>query len=289
MKKLGIMLVVLAITLLSACTKVPAGNVGVEFSLYGSDKGVQVQELQPGRYPINPWTTEISLFPTFTQTYTWTLAPDENSKTDESISFGTDQGMTVNADVGITYHIQPDKVTILFQKYRKGVDEITQVYLRNMVRDALVKEASQMPIESVYGTGKSKLIAAVQADVQGEVGDIGIEVEKVYWIGDLRLPQAVRDSINSKIQATQNAQRAENEVATAKAEAQKVEATAEGNAQATLINAKADAQALQLRGEALRANPETIQLEWIKKWNGTVPTYQMGNATPLIQIPAISK
>lgn len=57
-----------------------------------------------------------------------------------------------------------------------------------MVRDALVIEASTLPIEAVYGRGKADLIANVEKRVRDQVEPIGINIERVYWIGNLRLP-----------------------------------------------------------------------------------------------------
>lgn len=281
MKRTYRFLALALVVLLAACSKVPAGNVGVKFNLYGSDKGVQMQELQPGRYWIG-WNEELYTFPTFTQTYTW----QRTDQRDESLSFGTVEGLSVNADVGITYHIVPDKVAKLFQTYRKGVDEITDTYLRNMVRDSLVKQASTIGIESVYGRGKADLIDAVERDVKSQVAGIGIEVEKVYWIGDLRLPQNVTNAINAKIQATQMAEQRKNEVAQAQAEADKEVAVAQGKAKSQLALAEAEAKAIELRGAALRNNPAVAELNAIDKWNGALPVYQLGGATPFIQIPA---
>src|ERR1051325_6310265 len=167
MKRLSMVAVALCALLLAACDKVPAGHVGVKFQLYGDGKGA-LQELPPGRYWVG-WGYEMYTFPTLTQTYTFTRSSNEWRAVDESLSFQTAQGLIVNADVGITYHIDPTKVTLIFQKYRKGIDEITDVYLRNMVRDALVKEAANLDIESVYGKGKAHLIDAVQNDVAAEV------------------------------------------------------------------------------------------------------------------------
>lgn len=267
-----------------SCDRVPAGAVGVKFNKFGSDKGVQLQELQPGTYFVPPqW--ELYTFPTFTQTRVWA----NDGHTDESISFGTAEGMTVNADIGITYHVDPSHVTNLFQKYRKGIDEITDTYLRNMVRDALVRQASAVDVESIYGIGKGKLIDAVQAEVAGEVAPIGIVIEKVYWTGTLRLPDNVMKSINAKIQATQMAQQRQNEVAQAQAEAQKVEAEATGKANAALTIATAEAQAIKLRGDALRDNPGVAQLNAIEKWDGHLPQYQLGGATPFINLPAAAQ
>jgi regulator of protease activity HflC (stomatin/prohibitin superfamily) len=269
------------VLLLAACSKVPAGNVGVKFQMYGDGKG-SLQELPPGRYWVG-WGYEMYTFPTFTQTYTFTRSSNEGRPVDESISFQTSQGLTVNADVGITYHIDPGKVTLIFQKYRKGIDEITDVYLRNMVRDALVKEAAGLDIESVYGKGKANLIEAVQRDVSDEVGPVGIVMEKIYWIGELRLPETVVQSINAKIQATQMAEQRQNEVAQAQAEAQKVEAEAQGQAQARITIAEAEAKAIALKGEALRQNPNVVQMSAIEKWDGRLPTYS-GGALPFLHL-----
>ena len=281
MKRVVTLSLSLSVLLLAACSKVPAGNVGVKFQMYGDDKG-SLQELPPGRYWVG-WGYEMYTFPTFTQTYTFTRSSTEGRPVDESISFQTSQGLTVNADVGITYHIDPARVTLIFEKYRKGIDEITDVYLRNMVRDALVKEAASLDIESVYGKGKANLIEAVQRDVSEEVGSAGIVVEKIYWIGELRLPENVVQSINAKIQATQMAEQRQNEVAQAQAEAQKVEAEAQGQAQARITIAEAEAKAIALKGEALRQNPNVVQMSAIEKWDGRLPTYS-GGALPFLHL-----
>lgn len=279
----GLFALLLAALSLTQCSKVPAGNVGVKFKLYGDGKG-SLQELQPGRYWVG-WGYDLYTFPTFTQNYTWTRDVNEGSPTDESLTFQTVEGLSVNADVGITYHIDPARVTTIFQKYRKGVDEITDIYLRNMVRDALVKEASTLGIESVYGRGKAVLIEAVQDDIARQVQPTGIVIEKIYWIGELRLPPTVVNSINAKIEATQKAEQRKNEIAQAQAEAAKEVAIAEGQAKAQLAIATAEAQAIRMKGDALRANPNVIDMTAVEKWNGQLPSYTGGGAMPFIRLP----
>ncbi len=279
MKRLLIVVMLLSV---AACSKVPAGNVGVKVFLLGSDKGVDVQELGPGRYYIG-MNEELYLFPTFTQNYTWTKACVNGDCENEELGFQTIEGLAVTADVGISYNIAPNKAAAIFQKYRKGVDEITDLYLRNMVRDSLVKNASNMQVESVYGSGKTKLIESVQADVVAQTKDVGIVVEKIYWIGELRLPPVVADSINNKIKATQMAEQRRNEVEQSKAEADKKIEEARGEAESVLIRARAEAQALNLRGNALRDNKDLVQLNAIEKWNGVLPQVS-GGATPFIDL-----
>ena len=266
----------------SACSYVPAGNVGVKVNLLGGDKGVDSEVVGVGRYWIG-WNEELYLFPTFMQNYVWTAGVDEGSPNDESISFQTADGMTANADLGISYSIDPDKVAVIFQTYRRGVEEITDTFLRNMVRDALVKQASNKPIEYVYGAGKSELLAAVQKDVSDQVGPLGIKIGKIYWIGEIRLPQTVIDSINAKNAATQMAQQRLNEVQQSKAEADKKIEDARGVAESILKVAEAQAKANKVLAESI--TPEFIQYQALEKWNGVLPTTMLPNGSmPFVNV-----
>lgn len=269
---------------LGACEvrKVTAGNVGVKVYLLGNDKGVESEEVGVGRYWLSI-NEDMFIFPTFTQNYTWTKDNTEGSRNDESISFGTLEGMSVNSDIGITYRIDPKKVHNVFQKYKRGVDEITDTFLRNMVRDALVEEASTRPIESIYGAGKKELMDAVEASVISQVAEIGIIVEKIYWIGKLWLPPTVNTSINLKLEANQKAQQRRNEVAEAAAAADKKIEEARGVAESIQLVAIAEANAINLKGEALRKNPEILRLQAIETWNGVLPKVT-GEVIPFLGI-----
>lgn len=287
--------VVLFATVMVGCSKVPAGNVGVKVYLLGGSKGVDQEVVGTGRYWIGV-NEELFLFPTFSQNYVWTKDASEGSKNDESLTFGTKEGLSVGADVGITYSINPEMVANVFQKYRKGVNEITDVYLRNMVRDALVKSASTKSVESIYGVGKSDLISEVEDHVRKQVSEIGIIIERVYWVGDLRLPPSVTQAINAKIDATQKAIQRENDVRTAQAQAAIDVAKAQGEADAKLAHARAEAESILLKGEAeakaiklradaLAANENLVELTKAERWNGVLPTSMIPNsAVPFIEV-----
>ena len=58
----------------------------------------------------------------------------------------------------------------------------------------------------------------------------------------------------------------------AKAEADQAIESARGEAQAQLVRARAEATALELKGRALRRNPEVLRLTAIEKLNPTVQT-----------------
>jgi len=247
------------------CSTVPAGYRGVIVNLYGSGKGVAEEPVSVGRYFLG-WNKELYLFPTFLQNYTWI----RNGSQDESITMQTAEGLSINTDAGITYSINPDNVVKVFQKYRLGIDEITNTFLRNMVRDAMNKISSTMTVEEIYGFKKEEFITKVNEIVKHEAEIDGIDVDKIYLIGSFNLPETVVQSINAKIQATQNAMKVENEVATAKAEAQKV-----------LIEAQARAQANKIISASL--TPELVNYNAIQKWDGQLPKVT-SSSIPMINL-----
>jgi regulator of protease activity HflC (stomatin/prohibitin superfamily) len=254
-------------------TRVPAGYRGVIVNLYGSDKGVSEQSAGVGRYYMG-WNREMFLFPTFLQNYSW--------KDAQAIAMQTSEGLSIKTSAGITYKISPDNVVKVFQKYRLGIEEITNTFLHNQVRDAMNEVASTMTVEAIYGAGKEKFISRVNEIVKKEAAENGIEVDKIYLVGSFELPQNVVESINTKIQATQNAMRVENEVATSRAEAQKTVVDAEANAKQIMIRAEAQARANKILADSL--TPEFVQYQAVLKWNGELPKTNASNAVPFINI-----
>lgn len=257
----------------STFSKVPAGYRGVKVNLYGSEKGVAEMSVGVGRYLLG-WNTELYLFPTFLQNYSW--------KGEQAITMQTSEGLSIKTDAGITYSIEPDNVVHVFQKYRLGIDEITNTFLHNMVRDAMNEVASTMTVEQIYGANKEKFIQQVNEIVKREAGANGIDVDKIYLVGSFELPESVVNSINSKIQASQNAMKVENEVATAKAEAQKTIVDAQAHGQQVLINAESQAKANKILAESL--TKEFVQYQAILKWNGELPRMTGNAAVPFVNV-----
>jgi regulator of protease activity HflC (stomatin/prohibitin superfamily) len=273
-----------------SCVRVPAGHRGIKVYLLGNSQGVNEEELGVGRYGYWPITQEIHVFPVFQQNVVWA----RNGEVDQSITFQTREGVSVNGDFGISYSIQKDKVPTLFKKYRRGIEEITDLFLRNMVRDALTMVASKHDIEYVYGEGRVDVLLRVEKIVQEQVKKDGLIIERIYSIGDYRLPSQVVQAINSKIEASQRAQQRENEVREAKAQANKQlvlsrarakssRIEAEGDADATRIRAEAEADANRKRAESL--DKKVIQYEAVKRWDGRLPTVTQGDGrVPFLNI-----
>src|SRR5256885_207852 len=102
------------------------GYVGVIVDLLGDSKGVEQKELHVGMHWIEPWKS-VYQFPIFEQNDTW-----EGEY--EGFNFQTSEGMAVHADIGITFHLRSESIPHIFQRYRRGMDEITNVFIRNYIR-----------------------------------------------------------------------------------------------------------------------------------------------------------
>lgn len=269
---------------LAACNRVPAGYRGVIVNLYGSDKGVSEESVGVGRYYLG-WNKEMYLFPTFLQNRSWLKS--------QGITMQTSEGLTISTDAGITYQISPDNIVKVFTKYRLGIDEITDTFLHNMVRDAMNEVASRMTVDQIYGLKKEQFIHSVNEIVIREAAANGIKVEKIYLIGSFVLPNSVMNSINTKIEASQNAVKVENEIATSRAEAQKTIVEAKAAAERRIIEAEANARQITLNAESqAKANriladsltPEFVSYQAILKWNGQLPTTNAGGSLPFLNL-----
>lgn len=275
--------------LLTCFTRINPGYVGVVVDLFGDHKGVEDTELHVGYHWIGPWQSVYS-FPIFEQNYTW-------EGDDVCFNFQTSEGLAVSAEVGITYHIRPDSVHTIFAKYRRGMDEITDTFIRNHIRDAINKSASRMKIEDLYGVSKEQFFEEVQQTVRSDLEPIGIDISRIYLVGRFHFPANVVAALNQKIEATQRAQQRENELREAQAQAQKEIAKEQGNAQCQVISAEGDAKARMVTAEyeakatLLRAQaqakanellqqsltPELIESQRIQRWDGKLPVYTNGS------------
>lgn len=268
--KIALFLMLLASMFMTGCYEtVQAGTVGVKVYMLGSSKGVDNEVLTTGRYWIGI-NEQLFIFPTNQQNYVFTKSKDEGKATDESFTFQTADGMTIGTDVGVSYQVNPAKVSILFQKYRGGLEEVTNIHLRNAIRDELNRLGALDSISTLIGAGKGRLFKAVEDSVSKRFDSLGLTRMKLYIVGNFRYPEAIEKSINDKIAATQKSQQAENELATARAEAAKAVAEAEGEAKANAIKQQS-------------ITPALLQMEAIKKWDGKLPQVTSGG-TPFINL-----
>lgn len=262
-----------------SCAKVPPGYVGLKVKMSGDDKG-SITEKVPGYYfNMNPMVSYYT-FPTFVKTYKWTAGKDEGSPTNQEIVFSSSEGLKISCDIGVTLSVNGEKgqATRLFESYREGIDEITDGYVRNAVRDAFNIYGVNYPADKIVGDGKAQLIGDVKKYITDKFAPMLI-VDDVSYLSNPRPPESVEDAINLKVKATQTALQKQQEVVSAQADAQKAVAAAQGEADS--IKVKAEAQAEANRKLASSLTPELVKAQWIDRWDGKLPTVAGSGATIL--------
>jgi regulator of protease activity HflC (stomatin/prohibitin superfamily) len=236
------------------------------------------------------------VFPTSVQNVVWTASPHEGKPIDESITFSSTEGVNINADIGLSFHIEPMMAPKLYGRFRQNnMLVLADGYMRNAVREAFGDVTSKMPVQDIYGPGKSKMLGEVTAKCRDILGKDGIVIDQLTINGTLRLPQNVADAINRAMEATQNAIQSENKVRQVRAEADQAITQAHGAAEATREKAQGEADALLIRARAearanetirLSVSPTVLQYRALEHWDGKLPQYNGGGQIPMLTIDA---
>lgn len=292
----AVVLVVLWVVGCSTSTRIDAGHVGVRIKLAGSARGVQDAEIAVGWVFYNPLTEQVIQFPTSVQNIVWTASAHEGQPMDESITFSSGEGVNINADLGLSFHIDPSMAPKLYGRFRQNdLSILANGYMRNTIREAFQEVASKMPVQEIYGAGKSQMLVDVNTKCRDVLGKDGIVIDQLTINGTLRLPQNVADAINRAMEATQKAIESENRVRQVKAEAEQNITQAHGQAEATRQKAQgeADAVLIKARSEAksneimrLSMSPSVLQYRMMQQWDGKLPSYNGGGQIPMLTIDA---
>lgn len=261
----GIAIIVMG--LLTSCFKqIEAGYVGVK-TLFGK---VQPGVLSSGLNIINP-LLDIKEFDVRTQNYTMSGIHDEGEKSgDDAIRVLTADGLEVTIDLSVLYRIIPDETPSILQEigldYR---DKIVRPITRTKIRD----NAVYYDAVALYSTKRDEFQTRIFNSIEKDFKGRGLVLEQLL-VRNITLPPSVKASIESKINAEQEAQKMQFVLQKEKQEAERKRVEAQGIAdyQRIISSGLTDKQ---LQYETIKAN-----LELAKSPNSKVIV--MGKNTPLI-------
>jgi regulator of protease activity HflC (stomatin/prohibitin superfamily) len=250
--------------------RIDAGHVGIKVNLIGTGKGVDNATEVTGWVFYNRFTTKIVEFPTFVQHKEY----KKNEDSDESFVINSKDGSEFHVSPLLNYSVQREKVPYIFTKYRVELDAIEAGFLKTAVYDAFRVVANSYTADELI-SNRELFEIKVRKNLEGHLLPEGFILAQ--FTSNLVYPETFKKAIEAKNNAVQSALRAENEVKTAEAQAKIKVATAEGNAQAMLTSAKAEAEANRLKQTTL--TPLLLQLEWVNKWNGELPSTMLGQGS----------
>lgn len=254
---IGVVVLVVFIIFFSCCSVVDAGEVGIKFHKWSTSEQDYggVEGTCKGWVFYNPITTDVFTYPTFTQ-----------RKQYETIKVNAKDASLFEMDPTIAYRIDPGKACDIYTKYRVGVKELEDGYIRTCIYEAYRTCANQYTSDSLMGN-RANFERDVRSRLEKSLMSEGFVVEE--FTSKITPPQSLTAMIDAKNAAIQSALKAENQVKEAEANAKIKIAQARGEGDAMKI--KADAEAYYNRTIAASLSQQIIMEDFIEKWDGQMP------------------
>jgi regulator of protease activity HflC (stomatin/prohibitin superfamily) len=193
-------LIVIALGIFSSMFKqIDAGKVGVK-SLYGS---VQPDVLDSGLHLINP-LLDVTDFDIQTQNYTMSAVHGEGAQEgDDAIRVLSNDGLEVVIDLTVLYRITPADAPMIFKQIGVNYnDKIVRPVTRTRIRD----NAVYYDAVALYSTKRNEFQQRIFKTIEADFKTRGLVLEQLL-IRNINLPPSVKASIESKINAEQDAQK----------------------------------------------------------------------------------
>jgi len=234
---LSLLIGIIAI-LFSIIVIIEPGEVGVQV-LFGSALPTVLRE---GFHIVNPFV-KVEKMSVRTQEYTMSVVSEEGQvKRDDSIEALTKDGLTVKLDVTVWYRLLPEQAVNV---YRNIGPDYVNIVVRPAIRTALRDAASYFNAVDIYAGKREEFVQLCKSKMDDALSGKGVIVERVL-LRNVALPDRVRQAIEEKLSAEQEAQRMEFVLQKERLEAERkrVEATGLADAQ-KIINATLTPQYLQ--------------------------------------------
>lgn len=193
-------IVVIALGLVFSSFKIiDAGKVGVQ-TLFGK---VQNSVLESGPHIINP-LVEVTTFTVRTQNYTMSGKNNEGQvEGDDAIRVLSSDGLEVTIDLSVLYTINALKAPFILQNIGEDYqDKIVRPVTRTAIRD----NAVYFQAVDLYSTKRAEFQSRINKTITDNFEKNGLTVQQIL-VRNVSLPASVRASIESKIQAEQDAQK----------------------------------------------------------------------------------
>lgn len=171
----------------------------------------------------------------------------------------------VTSTIAINYHLTPDNVNKMWQNVGKA-------YKTRIIDPAIqetVKATTALYTAEELITKRELVKEAIKLNILERLAVHNIIVDE-FNIVNFDFSQAFNEAIEAKVTAEQLKLKADRDLERIKVEAEQ-----------KVADAKGKAEAIRIEAQALLQNKNVIELRWIEKWNGKVPTY-WGQATPFI-------
>jgi regulator of protease activity HflC (stomatin/prohibitin superfamily) len=197
-KTAGVIIILIGMSI--ACVvQVEPGQVGVQ-KLFGK---VNNNILESGLNIINP-LVQVVMFDVRTENYTMSGVQDEGAKQgDDAIRVLTADGLEVVIDLTVLYKVIPTEAPRILKEV--GTD-YRNVLVRPICRTKIRDNAVYYDAVALYSTKRDEFQSKIFATIETNFKNRGLLLEQLL-VRNITLPASVKASIESKINAEQDAQK----------------------------------------------------------------------------------
>lgn len=193
----------IAIIIVGALTSmfkvIEAGQVGVK-SVFGK---VDNDVLYSGLNIINP-VAEVTSFDVKTQNYTMSGIHDEGAKSsDDALRVLSADGLEVIIDLSVLFRVKASSAPYILREI--GTDYLEKI-VRPVSRTAIRDNAVAYDAVALYSSKRDEFQAKIFETINKSFAKRGLELEQLL-VRNITLPASVKASIESKINAEQDAQK----------------------------------------------------------------------------------
>lgn len=215
----GIVIIIFGI--LSKCiVQVDAGRVGVQ-SIFGS---VKKETLNSGLNVVNP-LADVHEMDLKTQNYTMSGVHDEGSKAgDDAIKVLSADGLEVTIDLTVLFRIVPEKAPNIYRQI--GLDYV-DVIVRPLSRTRIRDISANYDAIALYSSKRDEFQSKIFKSIEKDFTSRGLVLEQLL-VRNITLPESVKKTIESKINAEQDAQKMQFVLQKEKQEAERKRVEAQG-------------------------------------------------------------
>jgi len=244
---------VLVIGFLSSCIRIiEPGKVGLQV-LFGE---VQESILSSGLNIVNP-LVKVEEFDITTQAYTMSGSEIEQSQiSDQAIRVLSSDGLEVTIDMTVLYRVDPKKTPDIRREIGPGfsyIDKIVRPTARTRIRDnAVIYNAVDL-----YSLRREEFQQKIFESIRDDFAARGIILENLL-VRNVSLPQSVKNAIEAKINAEQEAQKMQFVLQKEEQEAERKRVEAQGIADYQKIISSSLTQK-QLQYEQIKALQELVK------------------------------
>ena len=287
-------------------------------------KGVWADPLDPGKYPINPYTHKVECVPTANVVLNWATGKTEAHNLDKNLSTITvrsSDGFTFNLDVSQIIHIPRNDAPKVIARFGNIANLVTQVleptignYFRNTAQGSDVIDFLRERKERQEDAKTRISMALTEYNVVAVdtlIGDITPPEALMKTLTDRKIAEQEKTTFETQRMAQETRKSLEQAKAQADTQAHVVEAErsveisefrakavvkqAAGEAESKTINAKADAEVLTVVGNATAertmavgtAEASVIKLKTEAVGQGNYAVIEVGRALAEAKTPLV--